>query len=326
MIERLKALDKKTLYAIGGGVALLVFALLILLNPNIRALLGMTAKNPDAERFHEYVVTNLNHYASNLAFAAHNGRDVFDQSMTDQNKIDEAIAAAAVASWDSTVDNDTLEWVLVNVFGFGNDVVQRERAKNHPNHMTTFGFVDNLEMWDTYVEEGNRIVIFRMHAIEGDNPAGAEKDVPNLGIMYFKLTLDASERITKDLVLLREYTGRGLFGGTTVQPDASDTLPPVASISYSTGEPATEVTVTLTTNEEVVTPNGWERVTATQFTRVFTSNTQEELVVINLAGIQTTVTININNITGNATPAPTPTPTPEPVTPEPQEPTENGTE
>lgn len=70
-----------------------------------------------------------------------------------------------------------------------------------------------------------------------------------------------------------------------------------ATVSYSTTEPTKEpVIATIRTTEPVETPNGWTRVDDTTFTKEYTKNTTEEVVLRNDSGEEYMVTVSITNI------------------------------
>lgn len=70
-----------------------------------------------------------------------------------------------------------------------------------------------------------------------------------------------------------------------------------STVSYSTTEPTKEpVTVTIQTTEPIETPIGWTRVNDTTFTKEYTQNLTEEVVLRTYSGEEYTVTISITNI------------------------------
>jgi hypothetical protein len=77
----------------------------------------------------------------------------------------------------------------------------------------------------------------------------------------------------------------------------ADVTAPTATLSYSnTNATNAPVTVTMTTSEEIVTPNGWAKVDSTHYTRTFTINTSETIEIADLAGNTQQVEITIANI------------------------------
>lgn len=76
---------------------------------------------------------------------------------------------------------------------------------------------------------------------------------------------------------------------------------PEAEVSYSNEQLTNQdVIVTLTTNIECVTPDGWERVNGSkkEFAKVFKENANEEVILISTAGVEATqpVVITVSNI------------------------------
>lgn len=70
-----------------------------------------------------------------------------------------------------------------------------------------------------------------------------------------------------------------------------------ASVNYTPASPTTgSVTATLTTNNEIVTPDGWEKVNGTTFTREFHENVSEAMIITDVNGFTYNVQISISNI------------------------------
>ena len=76
-----------------------------------------------------------------------------------------------------------------------------------------------------------------------------------------------------------------------------DKTAPIANNSLSTTNKTNkDVVVTLSTSEEINTPDGWVMVDNTTFTKVYTKNVDEILTISDLAGNTTDVRIIVNNI------------------------------
>ena len=104
-------------------------------------------------------------------------------------------------------------------------------------------------------------------------------------------TSNATERVViKDLV--------GNQTTVTITITNIDKEAPTTSISYSTINPTNgDVTATITLNEAVQDVSGWTKSSDGKvLTKVYTSNTTERVVIKDLVGNQTTVTITISNI------------------------------
>lgn len=70
-----------------------------------------------------------------------------------------------------------------------------------------------------------------------------------------------------------------------------------ANVTYSTTEPTTEpVTATIKTTEPIETPIGWTRIDDTTFTKEYTQNKTEDVVLKTYSGEEYTVTVSITNI------------------------------
>ena len=84
----------------------------------------------------------------------------------------------------------------------------------------------------------------------------------------------------------------------TTEPEIKDTTPPEAEVKYSITSPTNQnVTVTITANEEIQEINGWTLSTGkTILTKEYTENTEETVIIKDLAGNETTKQINISNI------------------------------
>ena len=88
-----------------------------------------------------------------------------------------------------------------------------------------------------------------------------------------------------------------VVGNTTTLNFTLDCTSPIGKISYSTtGWTNGSVTATLTTDEPVNTPDGWSRVSDTEFTKKYSSNLVEPVVLTDFAGNQSTLNVSINNI------------------------------
>jgi len=302
MIEKLKAVNKKVIYAAVGGLILLGFGLTLALSPYLQSMLGMSGLQPghqEAQRFHGFVFDHLSRHVNEVALQAHSGQNVFDQDMTDEQKIDQARRLANITGFDGTVDVPVFEYILVRNFGFDQGRVASLTNPPPALDMNDIVYTDTLEMWDTYVEEGNRIVIFRLNQIQGFNSSGEVAiNVQNLNYKYFRLTLDSNEQLIRNVVLLSNYTGRTLFGDNVVQPEVIERSEPVVTVSFS--DPTSEgVTVTLVADREIAAPEGWTQAGLTSFTRKFTENVTKDLIITDLAGNTTTVVINVNSIGTN---------------------------
>ena len=85
---------------------------------------------------------------------------------------------------------------------------------------------------------------------------------------------------------------------STPTPPSTDTTPPTTSVSYSTQELTNgNVIVTIEANEEVQDVVGWTKSSdGKKLTKEFSSNTSETITVKDLAGNETNVAYNINNI------------------------------
>lgn len=78
-----------------------------------------------------------------------------------------------------------------------------------------------------------------------------------------------------------------------------DTKAPTSTFTYSNNSTAivnTDVTVTLRTKEAVVTPAGWDKVSETEFTKVFADNTKFSVELEDLAGNKSTVKGEVERI------------------------------
>ena len=86
--------------------------------------------------------------------------------------------------------------------------------------------------------------------------------------------------------------------GDSTEPEIKDTTPPEAEVRYSITSPTNQnVTVTITANEEIQEINGWTLSTGkTILTKEYTQNTEETVIIKDLAGNETTKQINISNI------------------------------
>ena len=86
-------------------------------------------------------------------------------------------------------------------------------------------------------------------------------------------------------------------GNTNTYSFTPDLTAPSVTVSYSTtSNTSGPVTVTITGNEDLQDIDGWTRVDAKTFTKVYTANTNEFITVKDLAGNSTYKNIRINNI------------------------------
>lgn len=104
------------------------------------------------------------------------------------------------------------------------------------------------------------------------------------------------------------YTGAGystskdkeLLGLNYGRQDAIITnfrVPFEAFVHYSTQEPTKDpVTVTITTTEPIQTPKGWTKIDDTTFTKVYTENVIEDVLLQTLDGRERHVSVNVGNI------------------------------
>ena len=103
------------------------------------------------------------------------------------------------------------------------------------------------------------------------------------------------EENTTESVIVKDLVGNT----TTVNIEITniDKTAPEITVSYSTEDPTNEnVTATINSNEDLQDIEGWTKVSATEFTKVYEENTTETFTVLDLVGNQATANISITNI------------------------------
>ena len=76
-----------------------------------------------------------------------------------------------------------------------------------------------------------------------------------------------------------------------------DKVAPTATVTYSTTELTNgDVTVTISTDERIQAIDGWRRVRLTRYTKVYSENTTETVIITDLAGNTAEVEVSITNI------------------------------
>ena len=299
MIERLKKTNKKVLYALGGGVLLLGFGLVLALSPYLRSMLGMSGLQPgyqESQRFHGFITNNLGFHINETARRAHAGENVFDQDMTEEQKIAQARFLSTNVFFGEYVNNEVFQNALVTYFGFDSGRAASLATANQRADFSQIEYSDtNHRMWDTYMEEGNRILIVRVDRIEGSNVLGNTINIQNMSPKFFKVTLDSNEQLIRNVVLLSNYTGRTLIRTNEVGEEVIDRTGPTITVSYT--DPTEDgVTVTLIADREINLPEGWNQTGFSTFTRTFTENTTQELTITDTNGNTAVVSIIINTI------------------------------
>ncbi len=102
---------------------------------------------------------------------------------------------------------------------------------------------------------------------------------------------------TKDSVVITDKAGNSAT--LTYVVKGIDKEAPKGTITSSNNGATTnkDIVVTLTTNEEVVTPTGWTKVSDVKFTKVYTDNAKNETVTItDKVGNSTTITYEVKGI------------------------------
>lgn len=110
-----------------------------------------------------------------------------------------------------------------------------------------------------------------------------------------KLTKEYTKNTTENIEVQSQL---GQKQNVTVDIKNIDKIAPNATVTYSTTDKTTKpVTVTITANEKIQEVTGWERNTEQNtLTKTYTENTKENIVISDLAGNQTSVTIDVNQI------------------------------
>lgn len=89
-------------------------------------------------------------------------------------------------------------------------------------------------------------------------------------------------------------------GNTSEYRFVYDTSAPTATFMYSNNNGAAvtnqDVTVTLISSEPIVTPAGWEKVSDTEFTKVYSENAKSSVVISDIAGNITTLNYEVKRI------------------------------
>ena len=103
---------------------------------------------------------------------------------------------------------------------------------------------------------------------------------------------------TKETIIVKDLAGNET--GATIEITNIDKVAPVLNVTYSTKNPIKEnVKVTITSNEPIQSVTGWTLSSDKKtLTKEYSANTKETIVVKDLAGNETRVTIEIDNIEG----------------------------
>lgn len=83
----------------------------------------------------------------------------------------------------------------------------------------------------------------------------------------------------------------------TLKGETKDTTSPTGAVQYSITVPTVnQVTVTLNTDEDILTPAGWNKVDNKTYTKAYTGNIDEQLEIKDVSGNAGTVNVKIANI------------------------------
>ena len=100
---------------------------------------------------------------------------------------------------------------------------------------------------------------------------------------------------TTESIIVKDLIGNSATAEISI--DFIDKIAPTVELSYSTTDVTNQdITVTLTSNEELQELEGWTKVSAAEFTKLYSENTTETITVLDLVGNQATVDISIANI------------------------------
>lgn len=80
----------------------------------------------------------------------------------------------------------------------------------------------------------------------------------------------------------------------TIKVDSIDKESPIVKVEYETTPEGVQVTITA--NEPIQKPDGWEKVSDTVFTKLYTENTEEKITIYDLSGNSTNITIFVTGI------------------------------
>ena len=97
---------------------------------------------------------------------------------------------------------------------------------------------------------------------------------------------------TSETVTVKDLTGNAIE--VPVNVTGIDKLGPTVTVKNETTEDG--VLVTIETNEPIQTPDGWTKVSDTKYTKLYTENTSEDIIVYDLAGNATKAHVTVSSI------------------------------
>jgi len=126
--------------------------------------------------------------------------------------------------------------------------------------------------------DANKVDYITINGVVKDLSNSNYSNVDNIGSPYWYGATEGTNTLVAYDVL----------GNNTTISFVIDRTAPTATFAYSNnnGNAVTnqDVTVTLTTSEEIQTPAGWTRVDATHYTKVYSANAKDSVTVTDLAG------------------------------------------
>ena len=103
------------------------------------------------------------------------------------------------------------------------------------------------------------------------------------------------EENTSENVIVKDLIGNSATAEVSI--DFIDKTAPSVTATYSTTDLTnTDVTATITSDEDLQDIEGWTKVSATEFNKVYSENTTETINVLDIVGNSSTVEISIENI------------------------------
>lgn len=97
---------------------------------------------------------------------------------------------------------------------------------------------------------------------------------------------------TSETVTVKDLTGNAIE--VPVNVTGIDKLGPTVTVKNETTEDG--VLVTIETSEPIQTPDGWTKVSDTKYTKLYTENTSEDIIVYDLAGNATKAHVTVSSI------------------------------